>query len=169
MIEPSTNEKVLEDEEGFREEPYLCSAGKQTIGIGRCFEDNPFDAVEREALRLNQGRRWEDDPMTHDEAVYVLRRDIAKSSRALTGLLTQEALGRLPSEAVDILLRMIFQMGRGGVKAFRKMLIALNEDQPNFAKAADEMLDSEWYRNRHGGGTPKRARAEADRMRALAA
>ena len=169
MIEPSTNEKVLEAEEGFRAEPYLCSAGKQTIGIGRCFEDNPFDAVEREALRLNQGRLWADDPMTHDEAVFVLRRDITKSSNALTGLLDLAALDRLPGAAVDILRRMIFQMGLGGVKAFRKMRVALTEDPPNFAKAADEMLDSEWYRNRSGGGTPKRAKAEADRMRALAA
>ena len=163
-----TNEKLLEDEEGFRAEPYLCPAGKQTIGIGRCFEDNPFDPVEREALRLDKGRLWKDDPMTHDEAVYLLRRDINKSSGALTGLLTQEALARLPSEARDILLRMIFQMGLDGVKAFLKMRVALTEDPPNFAAAADEMLDSEWYRNLHGGGTPARAKAEADRMRALA-
>ena len=164
-----TNEQVLEDEEGFRSMPYFCSAGKETIGIGRCTEDNPFDPVERVALRLDKGRRWKDDPMTHDEAVYVLRRDITKSSRTLTGLLDQTALDRLPSDARDILLRMIFQMGLHGVQAFVQMRAALNEDPPAFAKAADEMLDSEWYRNRSGGGTPTRAKAEADRMRALAA
>ena len=62
---------------------------------------------------------------------------------------------------------MVFQMGLGGVQGFVQMRIALNEDPPDFAKAADEMLDSEWYRNRHGGGTPARAKAESDRMRAL--
>ena len=163
-----TNEQVLEDEEGFRPQPYRCSAGKETIGIGRCFEDNPFDSVEREVLRLDRGRNWIEEPMTHEEAVYVLRRDIDKSSGTLSGLLTQAVLDRLPSAAKDILLRMIFQMGLGGVQGFRQMRIALTEDPPNFAKAADEMLDSEWYRNRHGGGTPERAKAESDRMRAIA-
>ena len=163
-----TNEQVLEDEEGFRPQPYRCSAGKETIGIGRCFEDNPFNSVERAHLRLDQGRNWIDDPMTHDEAVYVLSRDITKSSRSLTGLLTQEVLDRLPSEAREILVRMVFQMGLGGVQGFRQMRAALTEDPPNFAKAADEMLDSEWYRNRKGGGTPERAKAESDRMRAIA-
>ena len=162
-----TNEQVLEKEEGFRPQPYLCSAGKATIGIGRCFEDNPFDPVERAVLRLDKGRRWKDEPMTHDEAVHLLRRDIGKSSGALRGLLTPEALDRLPGVAGDILIRMVFQMGLGGVQGFKQMRIALNEDPPNFAKAADEMLDSEWYRNRKGGGTPARAKAESDRMRAI--
>ena len=164
-----TNEQVLEAAEGFRSQPYVCSAGKATIGIGRCFEDNPFDPTEQKALRLDQGRRWEDDPMTHDEAVYVLRVDIGKSRLALRGLLTQAALEKLPSEAKDILLRMVFQMGLHGVQGFVQMRFALSEDPPDFAKAADEMMDSEWYRNLHGGGTPTRAGLESDRMRALAA
>ena len=162
-----TNEEILEGEEGFRANPYVCSAGKLTIGIGRCFEDNPFDPVEQETLRLDKGRRWKDEPMSHDEAVYVLRRDIAKSNGALRGLLTQEALGKLPSEAKDILVRMVFQMGLNGVQRFVQMRVALTEDPPNFTRAADEMLDSEWYRNQNGGGTPARAKAEADRMRAI--
>ena len=164
-----TNEQVLEDEEGFRPQPYVCSAGKETIGIGRCFEDNPFDPFERAHLRLDQGRNWIEEPLSHDEAVYLLRRDIHKSSGALTGLLTQAALDKLPSEAKDILVRMVFQMGQHGVKGFVQMRVALTKDPPNFAEAADEMMDSEWYRNRHGGGTPTRAKAESDRMRALAA
>ena len=164
-----TNEEILEGEEGFRPQPYRCSAGKETIGIGRCFEDNPFDSFERAVLRLDKGRSWISDPMTHDEAVHLLRKDIGKSRHSLTDLLPQAALDRLPGEAREILLRMIFQMGLGGVQRFRQMRIALTEDPPNFARAADEMLDSEWYRNRKGGGTPARAKAEADRMRALAA
>ena len=164
-----TNEEILENYEGFSQWPYRCSADKETIGIGRCFEDNPFDSVERGVLRLDRGRNWIEEPMTHGEAVYVLRRDIGKSSGALRVLLPQSVIDRLPSEATDILLRMVFQMGLGGVKGFHKMRIALTEDPPNFARAADEMLDSEWYRNRNGGGTPARAKAESDRMRALAA
>ena len=163
-----TNEQVLEAEEGFRPQPYVCSAGKETIGIGRCFEDNPFIGEQRAVLRLDKGRNWIDEPMTHDEAVYVLRGDIVKSRRALTGLLTQEALDRLPSEAKDILVRMVFQMGPRGVQGFVQMRVALTKDPPNFAEAADEMMDSEWYRNLHGGGTPTRAGLESDRMRALA-
>ena len=163
-----TNEEVLEDAEGFRPQPYRCTAGKETIGIGRCFEDNPFDSFERAVLRLDKGRNWIDEPMTHDEAVHLLRKDIGKSSRALTGLLTQAALERLPSEAKDILVRMVFQMGLHGVQGFVQMRVALTKDPPDFAEAADEMMDSEWYRNLHGGGTPARAGLEADRMRALA-
>ena len=163
-----TNEQILAEQEGFRSKPYRCTAGKETIGIGHCFETNPFDAVERTRLRLDQGRTWEDEPMTHDEADYVLRRDITKSISTLNRVLDQSALDRLPGEATDILLRMVFQMGHVGVRGFRRMRRALTEEPPNFTLAADEMLDSEWYRNRNGGGTPARALAESDRMRALA-
>ena len=92
-----TNEQILEDAEGFRSQPYRCSSGKETIGIGRCFEDNPFIGEQRAVLRLDKGRNWIEEPMTHDEAVYVLRGDIGKSIYAPSReLLTLAALDRLP-------------------------------------------------------------------------
>lgn len=35
--------------EGLKLKPYKCTAGKWTIGVGRCYETNPFTAEELKA------------------------------------------------------------------------------------------------------------------------
>jgi hypothetical protein len=85
----------------------------------------------------------------------------------------------LPVEAQEILIEMVFQMGRGleavkddegnviekstGVRGFEKMRIALNQSPPDFDTAADEMLDSQWAKK----DSPSRAKKLAKRMRDL--
>ena len=49
IIKSLTNAEIvnrLEFHEGLRLEPYRCTRGKLTIGIGRNTEDNPFTAEE---------------------------------------------------------------------------------------------------------------------------
>jgi len=51
-------EEMLIRHEGKRSLPYECSAGKISVGVGRNLEDNP---------------------LTDDEIMYLLRNDIARS------------------------------------------------------------------------------------------
>ena len=44
--------RTLMVDEGFRTKPYVCTAGKMTIGVGRNFEDNPFTPDERAVLGI---------------------------------------------------------------------------------------------------------------------
>lgn len=167
--------EFLKKEEGEGPLPYV-NRGLLYIGYGhRCSVDSAplefstacFDAAEKLQLGIGRGRNFNDDPLSQAEQEYLLRRDIAKAERSLTRVLSQAALDRLPQEAINILVRMVFQMGTGGVKGFRNMRRELEKVPVNFKRVAFEMRDSLWCKSATRG-TPERAEAEAVRMEALA-
>lgn len=107
--------------EGIRLKPYKCPAGKLTIGIGRNIEDNGITEAEAIILLMNDIERckWEVDTAIP----FAIRLDKAR---------------------YDVLVNMCFNMGISRLRTFRKMLLALeNED---YKKAAIEGLDSRWAR-----------------------
>ena len=75
----------------------------------------------------------------------------------------EELIGNLVLEnkANEIILEMVFQLGKTGVSKFKKMWEALSGQDYN--KAADEMLDSKWAKQ-----TKNRAESLAKIMRSLA-
>ena len=129
---------ILRKEEGKSLKLYKCSAGYLTIGIGYNIEARglPDDIVEE-----------------------LYRRDLAELQHRAAQIPEYRALD--PVRA-GVVARMVFQMGVDGVLAFRKFRAALAaEDWP---RAYTEMLDSEWYLNKNGRGTPARAKREAEIM-----
>jgi len=114
-------------EEGIRLKPYLCPAGKTTIGVGRNLDDVGI---------------------TQDEAMEMLDNDIdrvkAQLAKALPWLETK------PQGVQRAIANMTFQMGLGGVLKFQKMLAALQARDYNAARR--EALDSAWAKQ-----TPQRA------------
>ena len=119
--------------EGLRLEPYQDSLGNWTIGYG---------------CRL---------PLTDTEieAIFELRYDAADD--ALDRILN-DGVGLLGLARDGVVLEMCYQLGERGVRRFERMMAALCEH--NYAKAADEMLDSAWARE-----TPERAQELAAIMR----
>ena len=105
--------------EGMKLKPYICPAGKVTIGVGRNIQDNGISEAE---------------------ARYLLKNDIihcwAELHKALPWAL------KLPAEVQDVLCNMTFNMGITKLMAFKKALAALKAGQWNTAAA--EMLDSDW-------------------------
>ena len=67
----------------------------------------------------------------------------------------------LKKEANEIILEMVFQLGKTGVSKFKKMWSALKNN--DYKKASEEMLDSKWAKQ-----TPERAESLADLMKSLA-
>jgi lysozyme len=65
----------------------------------------------------------------------------------------------IDERAEEILIEMVFQLGRTGVKKFKNMWKALAEH--NYLGASFEMLDSRWAKQ-----TPNRAKDMADQMKA---
>jgi GH24 family phage-related lysozyme (muramidase) len=65
----------------------------------------------------------------------------------------------LSSKRKGVLARMVYQLGFEGVRSFKNALIAIEEG--NFDKAADEMLDSKWFKE----DTPFRVARESCIMR----
>jgi lysozyme len=119
--------KDLIAEEGLRLKPYLCPAGKLTLGVGRNLDDVGI---------------------TEDEAMMMLDNDIERVKGQLAKALPW--LETKPQGVQRAIANMAFQMGLGGVLKFQKMLAALQARDYNAARR--EALDSAWAKQ-----TPQRA------------
>jgi lysozyme len=82
-------EKTLIQEEGFKSEPYLCSAGKPTIGIGH---------------RIKAGERF--TTLTFDQAIQLMRQDIAPIEAFINNYMP-----KLTQNQFDALVMFIFNIG----------------------------------------------------------
>jgi lysozyme len=119
-------------EEGIRLKPYLCPAGKTTIGVGRNLDDVGI---------------------TQDEAMEMLDNDIDRVKAQLA-----KAIPWLETKSPDVqraIANMTFQMGIGALLKFKKMLAALQARDYNAARR--EALDSAWAKQ-----TPQRAKRVTD-------
>ena len=131
-------EKLLLREEGYRRSAYTDSLGFLTIGIGRLIDAKKGGGV------------------TFDEALYLLRNDIAAKEADLRATLPwYDALDPVRR---TVLASMAFQLGTAGLFAFRNTLEAVA--QGRYSDAAEGMMRSLWARQ-----TPGRALRLAEAMR----
>ena len=134
MINIYTVSQRLIKHEGLRLQPYRCSKGKLTIGIGRCLDTNPITAEESKVVG-----DWQHG-ITRCAAIYLLNNDI---KRIYFGLKQNiEFFKDLDSERQYALIDMAFNLGIGGLLKFRKMLLALRKK--DYQTAAKECLNSNY-------------------------
>lgn len=122
--------KLLEQikfHEGLRLKPYVCPAGKLTIGYGRNIEDCGITKYEAELL---------------------LAHDITAVEGELQDKLKFWAT--LDPVRQAVLINMAFNMGVNGLMKFKKTLVMVGNG--DYSDAAIEMMDSRWARQ-----VPKRA------------
>lgn len=116
-MENSAREQIKIDE-GFRGKPYLDTIKKTTIGYGRNLDDNP---------------------LTREEAGYLLDNDLKKVVKQACKLGFYKSL--TPNRRA-VIINMIYNLGLTRFLKFKKMIKALYES--NYDVAAKEMLDSKW-------------------------
>ena len=141
------NFQRLEDrvcaDEGFVPCAYLDSVGVPTIGYGT-------------TCIMGAVVTMDTPPITSTEARDLLRSDL------FTALIDAQAifanLDLLNNVRQEVLVNMAYNMGRGRLLGFSKMIANVNLLQ--YEKAADEMVDSVWYRQ-----TKKRAQRLVKAMR----
>ena len=149
----------LRQEEGTRRHAYRDSLGKLTIGVGHSLDTGSNRNLTTVGVSVDDLRSGKCQ-LTDDQIDRLLRLDAQDAvNKARAAISTYDAL---PLVAQGILAEMAFQLA-GGPAGFPNMLAALREQPPNFPKAADEMLDSQWARRQ----TPARARRLAALMRSL--
>ena len=138
--------KSVKEHEGFRNSVYRDTLGKRTVGYGHlCVEDH-----------------WEDNrEYTVPELERVLEADLNNAIRGAEELCSDCPV--LEDQAKEIIVEMIFQLGKTGVSKFKNMWKALKHDPPNYEQASIEMLDSRWAKQ-----TPGRAKEMSEHMRSLA-
>lgn len=110
---------LIKRHEGLRLKPYLCPAGKLTIGFGRNLEDRGI---------------------TEEEAEGMLLSDLAEIEHELTR--TYPWYRHLSEPRQAVLISMAYNLGMTGLSKFTGMLSALQRF--DFERAASEMLASRW-------------------------
>lgn len=111
----------LRIDEGVRSKPYKDSVGKLTIGVGRNLDDVGLSPQEINLL---------------------LQNDIIRADADARTLISN--FDSLSEQRQAALVNMVFNMGRGRVAQFQKMLAAI--EAGDFDEAANQMLNSLWAR-----------------------
>ncbi len=103
---------------------------------------------------------WEDGEEYGEKFLLtILEQDLKSAIQGAEELCSECPV--LEDQAKEIIVEMVFQLGKTGVSKFRNMWKALKV--PDYPTAAKEMLDSRW-----ADQTPKRAKEMSDHMRSLA-
>ena len=113
--------RTLMRDEGFRPGMYLDHLGIPTIGYG---------------TRINELE------VTRDEAERWLDAELDEKENRLRQIPEYD---KLNVARKNVIRSMAYQMGVGGTKRFKKMWKAIAAD--DYAEAASQMRDSQWYRD----------------------
>jgi len=138
----------LEIDEGVKYEVYHDHLGLPTFGIGHLvLESDPEHGAPVGT------------PVSEERVIEVFEQDVQTVLNECKVL--YEDFDDLPEEVKQIIANMMFNMGRPRLSKFKGMKAGV--DARDWNKAADEMVDSGWYRQ-----VTNRAQRLVDRMRALA-
>jgi GH24 family phage-related lysozyme (muramidase) len=140
--------KELEVDEGVKYEIYNDHLGYPTFGIGHLVRDTDPEAGAALGTPISEDRVIE----AFNEDVETVLSDCA---------ILYDDFDELPEEAQLIIANMMFNLGRPRLSKFKGMKAGV--DARDWKKAADEMVDSAWYRQ-----VPNRAGRLVTRMKALA-
>ena len=131
----------IKKHEGFLAKVYLDSLGKATIGYGHLLTEED-DFVE--------GVIYDKDIL---EALF--EKDFNRAVQGAEELLKGYEIALI---AKEVIIEMVFQLGKSGVSKFKNMFAALKEH--DYSRAAAEMINSHWYRQ-----TPSRCEELSNLMK----
>ena len=140
--------KELEVDEGVKYEIYNDHLGYPTFGIGHLVLDSDPEAGQEIGT-----------PVSKDRVAEAFDHDVETVIADCERLYPE--FDELPEECKLIIANMMFNMGRPRLSKFKGMKAGV--DSRDWNKAADEMIDSAWYKQ-----VPNRAGRLVKRMRALA-
>lgn len=137
----------LSADEGCKYEIYLDHLGLPTFGIGHLVKEADPE------FGLPVGA-----PVSSERVYAVFERDISVTLQDCCNL--YDDFDELPEEAQLVIANMMFNLGYPRLSKFAKMKAAV--DDRDYVEAANQMIDSKWYRQ-----VPNRAMRLEKRMRAL--
>jgi lysozyme len=140
--------KQLEIDEGCKHEVYLDHLGLPTHGIGHLIIESDPEYGQPVGTPVSDERVKECFELDLESVQIDCKR-------------LYDNFDELPDEAQEIIANMIFNMGLSRMRGFRGMKAGV--DARDWNKAADEMVDSRWYRQ-----VTNRAERLVKRMRGLA-
>ena len=112
---------MLKRHEGVRDKVYMCSAGYETIGVGRNISESGLG-------------------LSNDEVEYLLKNDIMRCQQELLG--EYEWFKDLDSVRQDALIDLSFNLGQTKLRTFVKALGHMADG--NYEEAGREFYNSRW-------------------------
>ena len=140
--------KELEIDEGVKYEIYLDHLGLPTFGIGHLVTKSDPEFGEPVGTAVDK-----------DRCIEAFNKDLETVLSDCNKLYSD--FDSLPEEAQLIIANMMFNMGRPRLSKFKGMKRGV--DARDWNQAADEMVDSRWYKQ-----VTNRANRLVERMRSLA-
>jgi len=122
--------EMLKRHEGVKSHVYLCSAGYETIGVGR--------NISKSGMGLSD-----------DEVDYLLENDIVRVIKELSS--EYPWFRGLDDVRKDAMIDISFNLGATRLRGFRRALAAM--DAADYKTASLEFLDSKWSRDVKGRST----------------
>ena len=119
--------EMLKRHEGVRSHVYLCSAGYETIGVGR--------NISKSGMGLSD-----------DEVDYLLENDIVRVIKELSS--EYPWFKDLDDVRKDAIIDISFNLGATRLRGFKRALAAM--DAADYKTASLEFLDSKWSRDVKG-------------------
>ena len=126
----------LERDEGVRLYAYMDTTGNRTVGVGRNLDANPLTTDE--LTHVGHDARLK--PITHEQALYLLRNDIQRTSLELNRRMHWWT--NLDEVRQRVLLNMAFNLGVPRLLAFTETLRWT--EQGHYNAAAQCRLQSVW-------------------------
>ena len=123
----------LKIDEGVEYEIYLDHLGYPTFGVGHLVLETDPEHGQEVGTAISEERVKE-----------CFEKDLDTSISECNALYEDGVFGDLPGEVQEILVNMMFNMGRTRLSKFKKMHAAILEG--NWTEAAKEGRDSLWYR-----------------------
>jgi lysozyme len=122
--------EMLKRHEGVRSKVYLCSAGYETIGVGRNISESGMG-------------------LSDDEVDYLLENDIVRVVKELST--EYPWFNSLDDVRKDAMIDISFNLGATRLRGFKRALAAM--EVADYKMAAKEFLDSKWSRDVKGRAT----------------
>ena len=143
MVDLPRLREILEREEGIEHEVYLDHLGYPTCGIGHLITEEDGEHGCEVGTPVSEGR-----------VAALFASDLETVEADCLHLF--DHFEYLPDNLQLVCAAMAFQLGRTRLSGFKRFRAAINEGR--WSDAADEMIDSRWYRQ---------TTARAERMIAL--
>jgi lysozyme len=128
--------------EGWKNRPYTCPAGHKTIGVGFNMEVNIMPSDIASHLRLKG--------YLPDDMINRLL-DISIDTAVMNCKEIYKGFDDFSENRQLALIDFLFNVGAGTALRFKKMRQAIKEGDWN--RAADEMIDSAWFKQVKGRAT----------------
>ena len=122
--------EMLKRHEGVKSHVYRCSAGYETIGVGR--------NISKSGVGLSD-----------DEVDYLLENDIERIIKELSS--EYPWFNTLDDVRKDAMIDISFNLGATRLRGFKRALAAM--EVADYKTAAKEFLDSKWSRDVKGRAT----------------